>query len=99
MSLWLSGVGQQPVHEQQQPPTTTAVAISTNTSMESGIEAGPIPTITGSLGSGTRGSLGTISRVGMDNEPTYDTDNTDLGSDVDEAELRRELLNDVGIFF
>ncbi|XP_077299822.1 rhomboid-related protein 3-like [Arctopsyche grandis] len=62
--------------------------------MESGIEAGPIPTITGSLGSGTRGSLGTISRVGLDNEPMYDTDNTDLGSDVDEAELRRELLND-----
>lgn len=92
MSLWLSGLGRVP-----DLATTTAAAVSTNTSMESGIEAGPIPTITGSLGSGTRGSLGTISRVGMDNEPMYDTDHTDLGSDVDEAEIRRELLNDVSI--
>lgn len=28
-------------------------------------------------------------------EHVYDTDHTDLNSDFDEAELRRELLNDV----
>lgn len=28
-------------------------------------------------------------------EPIYDTDHTDLNSDYDEAELRRELLKDV----
>lgn len=30
-------------------------------------------------------------------EPIYDTDHTDLNSDYDEAELRRELLKDVRI--
>lgn len=32
-------------------------------------------------------------------EPIYDTDHTDLNSDYDEAELRRELLKDVRPFF
>lgn len=31
-------------------------------------------------------------------EPVYDTDHTDLNSDFDEAELRRELLKDVSIY-
>lgn len=49
-----------------------------------------ISTIAGSLGSiGT-----TLSQGGVD-EAYYDTDHTDLNSDFDEAELRRELLKDV----
>ncbi|XP_055377175.1 protein rhomboid [Condylostylus longicornis] len=44
-----------------------------------------ISTIAGSLG-----SIGTISQ----GEAIYDTDHTDLNSDFDESELRRELLKD-----
>ncbi|CAD7082031.1 unnamed protein product [Hermetia illucens] len=46
-----------------------------------------ISTIAGSLG-----SIGTLSQCG--NEPVYDTDHTELNSDYDEAEYRRELLKD-----
>ncbi|GAB0098279.1 EF-hand domain-containing protein [Sergentomyia squamirostris] len=46
-----------------------------------------ISTIAGSLG-----SIGTLSQCA--DEPVYDTDHTDLNSDYDEAELRRELLKD-----
>jgi hypothetical protein len=74
------------------PPVTTA-PLSTNTSMESGIEAGVLPTVTGSLAS-ARDSLGSLSRAA---EPLYDTDHTDLGSELDEAEIRRELMHDVSI--
>ncbi|XP_063534161.1 rhomboid-related protein 2 isoform X1 [Cydia strobilella] len=72
------------------PPVTTAPLLSTNTSMESGIEAGVLPTVTGSLAS-ARDSLGSLSRAA---EPLYDTDHTDLGSELDEAEIRRELMHD-----
>lgn len=61
----------------------TSVALGQ--SEESGIEPGPIATITGSLFSfPEHGDL-----------DHYDTDHTDLGSEADEAELRRALLRDV----
>lgn len=89
MSVWVgSGCG-----GELRPPVTTAAAVSTNTSMESGIEAGVLPTVTGSLAS-ARDSLGSISRAA---EPLYDTDHTDLGSELDEAEIRRELMHDVSL--
>lgn len=53
---------------------------------ESGIEPGHIATITGSLASLP------------EHEHHYDTDHTDLGSEPDEAQIRRELLSDVGVF-
>lgn len=70
------------------PSTTQFLTIHTWTqaaqSEESGIEPGHIATITGSLASFPP------------NDPDhYDTDHTDLGSEPDEAELRRELLTDV----
>lgn len=52
-----------------------------------------ISTIAGSLG-----SIGTTESQGAD-EALYDTDHTDLNSDFDEAELRRELLKDVIAMF
>lgn len=89
MSVWVGGMG-----PEVRPATTTAALLSANTSMESGIEAGVLPTVTGSLAS-ARDSLGSISRAA---EPMYDTDHTDLGSELDEAEIRRELLHDVSFF-
>ncbi|XP_013142945.1 PREDICTED: uncharacterized protein LOC106106832 [Papilio polytes] len=83
MSLWVGGGGNGEVR-----PTTTVM--SANTSMESGIEAGVLPTVTGSLAS-ARDSLGSLSRAA---EQLYDTDHTDLGSELDEAEIRRELMHD-----
>lgn len=53
-------------------------------SEESGIEPGPIATITGSLAS-----------FPEHDHDHYDTDHTDLTSEPDEAELRKELLKDV----
>ncbi|CAB3224290.1 unnamed protein product [Arctia plantaginis] len=89
MSVWVgSGAG----GDMLAPPAATI--LSTNTSMESGIEAGVLPTVTGSLAS-ARDSLGSISRAA---EPLYDTDHTDLGSELDEAEIRRELMHDVRTF-
>lgn len=89
MSVWVgSGCGGGEVHPL---PAATATLMSTNTSMESGIEAGVLPTVTGSLAS-ARDSLGSLSRAA---EPLYDTDHTDLGSELDEAEIRRELMHDV----
>lgn len=88
MSVWVgSGAG----GDMRAPPAATI--LSTNTSMESGIEAGVLPTVTGSLAS-ARDSLGSISRAA---EPLYDTDHTDLGSELDEAEIRRELMHDVSL--
>lgn len=52
-----------------------------------------ISTIAGSLG-----SIGTTESQFAD-EALYDTDHTDLNSDFDEAELRRELLKDVRRIF
>lgn len=52
-------------------------------SSESGIEPGQIATITGSLASFPDGG------------DHYDTDHTDLGSECDENELKRNLLRDV----
>lgn len=89
MSVWVGPGGGDDVH----PPAATATLMSTNTSMESGIEAGVLPTVTGSLAS-ARDSLGSLSRAA---EPMYDTDHTDLGSELDEAEIRRELMHDVSI--
>lgn len=54
-------------------------------SEESGIEPGHIATITGSLNS----------IPDHDPDPIYDTDHTDLTSEPDETEMRRELLKDV----
>lgn len=92
MSVWVgsgnTGGGARP------PVTTAATLLSTNTSMESGIEAGVLPTVTGSLAS-ARDSLGSLSRAA---EPLYDTDHTDLGSELDEAEIRRELMHDVSLY-
>ena len=48
-----------------------------------------ISTIAGSLG-----SIGTISQCG-DGEPVYETDHTDLNSEYDEVEMRKELMKDV----
>lgn len=56
-------------------------------SEESGIEPGHIATITGSLSS-----------LPEHDHEHYDTDHTDLASEPDEAELRRELLRDVSRF-
>ncbi|XP_055538581.1 protein rhomboid isoform X1 [Wyeomyia smithii] len=47
-----------------------------------------ISTIAGSLG-----SIGTISQC-ADGEPAYETDHTDLNSEYDETEMRRELMKD-----
>lgn len=88
MSLWVAGGGD------VQAPVAAATLLSANTSMESGIEAGVLPTVTGSLAS-ARDSLGSLSRAA---EPLYDTDHTDLGSELDEAEIRRELMHDVSYF-
>lgn len=90
MSVWVGRGGEDSV-----PPSASVAApatlLSNNTSMESGIEAGVLPTVTGSLAS-ARDSLGSLSRAA---EPLYDTDHTDLGSELDEAEIRRELMHDV----
>lgn len=86
MSVWVGSGG-----GEVRQPAATATLMSTNTSMESGIEAGVLPTVTGSLAS-ARDSLGSLSRAA---EPLYDTDHTDLGSELDEAEIRRELMHDV----
>lgn len=64
------------------PSTTQILALTHAQSSESGIEPGHIATITGSLASFPEGDH-------------YDTDHTDLGSESDEAELRRVLLRDV----
>lgn len=61
----------------------TATVLAHAQSEESGIEPGQIATITGSLASLP--------------EEHYDTDHTDLGSETDEAEFRRELLRDVSL--
>lgn len=66
------------------PSVTVATYLTHAQSEESGIEPGQIATITGSLLS-----------LQEDHHDHYDTDHTDLGSDTDEAELRRELLRDV----
>lgn len=62
------------------PSVTVATYLAHAQSEESGIEPGQIATITGSLTSF---------------HDHYDTDHTDLGSEADELELRRELLRDV----
>lgn len=63
------------------PSVTVATYLTHAQSEESGIEPGQIATITGSLA-----SL---------HDHYDDTDHTDLGSETDELELRRELLRDV----
>lgn len=89
MSVWGVGSGCGGGGDVLAPPAA-ATLLSGNTSMESGIEAGVLPTVTGSLAS-ARDSLGSLSRAA---EPLYDTDHTDLGSELDEAEIRRELMHD-----
>ncbi|CAK1596297.1 unnamed protein product [Parnassius mnemosyne] len=89
MSVWV-GSGCNGGGEVRATHVATATVLSTNTSMESGIEAGVLPTVTGSLAS-ARDSLGSLSRAA---EQLYDTDHTDLGSELDEAEIRRELMHD-----
>lgn len=94
MSVWVGSGCTGAGGEVRPPPAATATLLSTNTSMESGIEAGVLPTVTGSLAS-ARDSLGSLSRA--PGEPLYDTDHTDLGSELDEAEIRRELMHDVSM--
>lgn len=90
MSVWVGRGGE----DRAEPAgPTSSTLLSNNTSMESGIEAGVLPTVTGSLAS-ARDSLGSLSRAA---EPLYDTDHTDLGSELDEAEIRRELMHDVSL--
>lgn len=72
--------------QQQGYLTTVATSVLVHAqSEESGIEPGHIATITGSLASLP------------EEHDHYDTDHTDLGSETDEAELRRELLRDVSV--
>lgn len=66
-------------------PSMTQQTLVHAQSEESGIEPGQIATITGSLNS----------IPGHDPDPIYDTDHTDLTSEPDEAEMRKELLRDV----
>lgn len=68
--------------------TQTLITVPTTQSEESGIvlEQGHIATITGSLTS--------FSGHGIDH---YDTDHTDLTSEIDETEVKREILKDVRI--
>uniref|UniRef100_A0A182FHU0 EF-hand domain-containing protein n=1 Tax=Anopheles albimanus TaxID=7167 RepID=A0A182FHU0_ANOAL len=61
---------------------------ASNSQQETLADIEHISTIAGSLG-----SIGTISQSG-DGEPVYDTDHTDLNSEYDEVELRRELMKD-----
>lgn len=93
MSVWVGSGCAGGGGEVRAPPAASTTLMSTNTSMESGIEAGVLPTVTGSLAS-ARDSLGSLSRAA---EPMYDTDHTDLGSELDEAEIRRELMHDVSV--
>lgn len=62
---------------------------ASNSQQETLADIEHISTIAGSLG-----SIGTISQSG-DGEPVYETDHTDLNSEYDEVELRRELMKDV----
>lgn len=66
------------------PSATQILTLQHAQSSESGIEAGRVATISGSL---------------FDDHEHYDTDHTDLGSEVDEKELRKELLRDVSVIF
>ncbi|XP_018318966.1 uncharacterized protein LOC108732591 isoform X2 [Agrilus planipennis] len=67
------------------PSTTQFLTVLAHAqSEESGIEPGPIATITGSVVSFGRDLA----------DPIYDTDHTDLGSEPDERESRQELLRD-----
>lgn len=66
-------------------PSMTQQTLVHAQSEESGIEPGQIATITGSLNS----------IPGQDPDPIYDTDHTDLTSEPDEVEMRKELLKDV----
>ncbi|CAH1135982.1 unnamed protein product [Ceutorhynchus assimilis] len=66
------------------PSATTILTLARTQSEESGIEPGPIATITGSFV-----SFG--DHVALDH---YDTDHTDLGSEADENEVKRGLLRD-----
>uniref|UniRef100_A0A182NZQ5 EF-hand domain-containing protein n=1 Tax=Anopheles epiroticus TaxID=199890 RepID=A0A182NZQ5_9DIPT len=61
---------------------------ASNSQQETLADIEHISTIAGSLG-----SIGTISQSG-DGEPVYETDHTDLNSEYDEIELRRELMKD-----
>uniref|UniRef100_A0A182UDB3 EF-hand domain-containing protein n=1 Tax=Anopheles melas TaxID=34690 RepID=A0A182UDB3_9DIPT len=61
---------------------------ASNSQQETLADIEHISTIAGSLG-----SIGTISQSG-DGEPVYETDHTDLNSEYDEVELRRELMKD-----
>lgn len=67
---------------EQQPPPQAAATLA---------DVEHISTIAGSMG-----SIGTTESQCAD-EALYDTDHTDLNSDFDEAELRRELLKDVSV--
>lgn len=66
-------------------PSITEQTLIHAQSEESGIEPGHIATITGSLNSLDR----------QERDRIYDTDHTDLTSEPDETEMRRELLRDV----
>lgn len=78
------------------PSVTNVITTGfTAQSEESGIEAGPIATITGSLSSCPGNDLFDSNPFGSHHSEHYDTDHTDLASEPDEAELRRELLRDV----
>uniref|UniRef100_A0A182YJ11 Uncharacterized protein n=1 Tax=Anopheles stephensi TaxID=30069 RepID=A0A182YJ11_ANOST len=60
-----------------------------NSQQETSADIEHISTIAGSLG-----SIGTSISQSGDGEPVYETDHTDLNSEYDEVELRRELMKD-----
>uniref|UniRef100_A0A182YJ13 Uncharacterized protein n=1 Tax=Anopheles stephensi TaxID=30069 RepID=A0A182YJ13_ANOST len=62
---------------------------ASNSQQETLADIEHISTIAGSLG-----SIGTSISQSGDGEPVYETDHTDLNSEYDEVELRRELMKD-----
>ncbi|EAT47093.1 AAEL001755-PA [Aedes aegypti] len=68
--------------------STARVDAASHSQQETLADIEHISTIAGSLG-----SIGTISQ-GPDGDPVYETDHTDLNSEYDEAELRKELMKD-----
>lgn len=69
--------------------TTVKADAASHSQQETLADIEHISTIAGSLG-----SIGTISQ-GPDGDPVYETDHTDLNSEYDEVELRKELMKDV----
>ncbi|XP_035904757.1 uncharacterized protein LOC118508950 [Anopheles stephensi] len=70
-------------------PGSAKLDAARNSQQETSADIEHISTIAGSLG-----SIGTSISQSGDGEPVYETDHTDLNSEYDEVELRRELMKD-----